>query len=53
MSNTRESIKVICRVRPENQREKESGCIPCITNTQESIKLSRKLDLPSRSRKNW
>ena len=40
MSNTRESIKVICRVRPENQREKESGCKPCITNTENAIKLT-------------
>lgn len=39
MSNTRESIKVICRIRPENQREVESGCKPCINNTTESVKI--------------
>jgi hypothetical protein len=42
MSNTRESIKVICRIRPENQREKESGCNRCITNTDDSIQLTVK-----------
>ena len=32
MSN-RESIKVICRLRPENQKEKDSGQKLCITPT--------------------
>lgn len=39
MSNNRECIKVICRIRPENQREIDSGCKPCINNTNESVKI--------------
>jgi kinesin family protein 5 len=39
MSN-RENIKVICRLRPLNQKEKDSGCGICITNTKENVKIS-------------
>lgn len=39
MSNSRESIKVICRIRPENQREIESGCKGCILSTDQSVKI--------------
>jgi hypothetical protein len=43
MSNNRESIKVICRIRPENQNEIDSGYKPCIVNTSESVKIQVKL----------
>lgn len=33
------SIRVICRLRPENSIEKESGSITCVTYTNTSIKL--------------
>lgn len=33
------SIRVICRLRPENSIEKESGSVPCVTFTSTSIKL--------------
>jgi hypothetical protein len=39
-NNSRESIKVVCRLRPENTKEKESGCKQCITYTKETIKIN-------------
>ena len=36
----RENIKVVCRMRPENAREKESGCKFCISHTKETVKIT-------------
>jgi hypothetical protein len=36
---SKENIKVLCRLRPENQREKESGYKNCVTYGKETVKL--------------
>jgi len=33
------NVKVVCRIRPENKVEKESGCKPCVTFTDTSISI--------------
>jgi len=39
MSISRETIKVVCRLRPENKLEKEGGYKLCVTNNDTSLKI--------------
>ncbi len=37
---SKESIKVLCRIRPVNQREKESGFKQCLAYNSETVKIN-------------
>ena len=37
---SKESIKVLCRIRPVNQREKESGFKQCLNYNSETVKIN-------------
>jgi kinesin family protein 5 len=37
---SKESIKVLCRIRPVNQREKDSGFKTCIACCDQTVKIS-------------
>jgi hypothetical protein len=39
-NNVRESIKVVCRLRPENKLEKDSGQKMCVNFTPTNVKLN-------------
>jgi len=36
---SRDCIKVVCRLRPENKREIESGKGLCMTHTDDAVKI--------------
>lgn len=40
MSASKETIKVLCRLRGLNKREIEGDYKPCVTNTKENLKLT-------------
>lgn len=40
MSNSRDTIKVVCRLRPENATEKAGGYKICVSHTKESVKVN-------------
>ena len=39
-NSTRESVRVVCRVRPQNAKEVSSGGIQCLKMSQSSIDVS-------------
>ena len=36
---SRESIKVVCRLRPENSKELKNGSTICVTHTDDSVNI--------------
>jgi hypothetical protein len=37
---SKENIKVVCRIRPVNQKEKDSGFKTCVAYNNETVKIS-------------